>query len=132
MQDDVQPAGGPVRKTRLMLMVVEDESLIAMELEDMLEDLGHEVLHVAATTQSALAFLASDAQRVDAVILDANLGGKSSVAVARALAARGIPYFITSGYDPNQLERFGPETLHVGKPYDMRAIDAALRELRIG
>jgi CheY-like chemotaxis protein len=46
-----------VTRKSLKLMVVEDETLISMELEDFLEDLGHRVIHVAAPAERALTCL---------------------------------------------------------------------------
>ena len=57
---------------RLRILAVEDEGLIAMELDDMLGDLGHEVIGPAATVESALRLL--EGARPDAAVVDANLG----------------------------------------------------------
>jgi CheY-like chemotaxis protein len=92
---------------KLKLIVIEDEALIAMELECMLEDLGHEVLGVGGTLDQALLLVDNHAQEADAAVLDANLGGTSAVPVAEAMDARDLPYIVASGYEPEELQRFG-------------------------
>ncbi len=62
----------------LKLMIVEDEALIAMSLEDILIELGHEVMCVAYTVEEAVSALDRPGPAPQAVILDANLGGRSA------------------------------------------------------
>jgi CheY-like chemotaxis protein len=78
------------------VLVVEDEMVILMMIEDMLADLGCEAVTAAATVDQALALI--DAQVFDAAMLDLNLNGNKSLAVAAALAARDMPFFFTTGY----------------------------------
>jgi DNA-binding response OmpR family regulator len=115
---------------KLKLIVIEDEALIAMELECMLEDLGHEVLGVGGTLDQALLLVDNHAQEADAAVLDANLGGTSAVPVAEAMDARDLPYIVASGYEPEELQRFGfGEIRTVGKPYSPRELARALSAL---
>jgi CheY-like chemotaxis protein len=83
---------GPVR-----ILVVEDDALIAMELEERLAELGHIVLGPALSLEAAEALAAKE--ELDAALLDANLAGKSSVAFGAALAARGVKVAFCTGYD---------------------------------
>ena len=78
------------------VLVVEDEMMILMIIEDMLADLGCESVTAAATVDQALALI--DAQVFDAAMLDMNLNGNKSHAVADALAARGVPFVFSTGY----------------------------------
>jgi CheY-like chemotaxis protein len=78
------------------VLVVEDEPILAMALEDMLEDLGCEVVGPASRLQPALR-LAREAA-VDAAILDINLHGEHSHPVADLLRARAIPILFATGY----------------------------------
>lgn len=77
------------------VLVIEDEMLILMMIEDMLVDLGCESVTSAATIDQAIALI--DAQVFDAAMLDMNLNGKNSRAVANALAARGVPFVFSTG-----------------------------------
>jgi DNA-binding NtrC family response regulator len=78
------------------VLVVEDEMLILLMTEGMLADLGCESVTAAATVDQALALI--DAQIFDAAILDMDLSGNKSHAVADALAARGVPFVFATGY----------------------------------
>jgi DNA-binding response OmpR family regulator len=109
---------------RLRILAVEDEALIAMELEDLLEDLGHEVIGPAATVEDALGLL--ERARPDAAIVDANLGGVSAEPVVEALTAAGIPVVLASGYDAQELKKLGLGAPMVGKPYSRRELAEAL------
>ena len=78
------------------VLVVEDEMLILLMTEGMLADLGCESVTAAATVDQALALI--DAQIFDAAILDMDLSGNKSHAVADALATHGVPFIFATGY----------------------------------
>lgn len=77
------------------ILVVEDEMLILMMIESMLADLGCDSVTSAATVDKALALI--ETQVFDAAMLDVNLKGDNSRPVADALAARGVPFFFSTG-----------------------------------
>jgi CheY-like chemotaxis protein len=81
---------------RLRILVVEDEMLVAMNIEDMLLDLGHEVAGLASRLDPALA-LAREAE-FDFAMLDVNLAGQPSFPIAEILMGRGIPFLFATGY----------------------------------
>ena len=81
---------------RLRILIVEDEMLVAMNIEDMLLALGHEVAGIASRLAPALA-LAAECE-IDVAMLDVNLAGEPSFAVADILDRRGIPYLFATGY----------------------------------
>ncbi len=81
------------------LLLVEDEYLIAEDLKVSLQDLGIEVIGPAASVKDALTLVNQDAARLDGAVLDVNLRGERVFPVADALAARGIPFVFTTGYD---------------------------------
>ena len=78
------------------ILVVEDEMLVLLMIEDMLADLGCESVSTAATVSQALTLIV--AQTFDAAMLDMNLNGNRTFAVADALAARGVPFAFSTGY----------------------------------
>lgn len=80
----------------MRILVVEDEMLIALLMEDMLSDLGHEVVAMAMRLPQALELAASS--DIDLAILDVNLAGLMSFPVADVLAARGVPFVFATGY----------------------------------
>ncbi len=77
-------------------LLVEDESLVAMLIEDMLGELGHEVVVTASRLAEAVE-LAGEL-RIDFAVLDVNLHGQSTAPVARLLAARSVPFLFATGY----------------------------------
>ena len=83
------------------ILVVEDEMLVLMMTEGMLADLGCESVTAAATVDQAIALI--DAQVFDAAMLDMNLKGNQSHAVADALAARGVPFIFATGYSAHDM-----------------------------
>ena len=70
--------------------------IILMLIEDVLMDCGCESVTAAATVDRALALI--DAQSFDVAMVDVNLNGHMSYAVADALAAHGVPFFFSTGY----------------------------------
>lgn len=77
-------------------LLIEDESLVAIMIEDMLMDLGWEVMDTAARLEDAL--LAAKTESFDIAILDVNLDGEPSYPIADVLKARGIPFIFATGY----------------------------------
>jgi CheY-like chemotaxis protein len=84
------------------VLVVEDEVAISLLLEDMLLDIGCEVVGPAGRL-SAAAELASKEQ-LDFAVLDVNLAGQPIYPVAEALAARGVPFVFSTGYGSAGIE----------------------------
>jgi CheY-like chemotaxis protein len=108
------------------VLVVEDEAIVAMLLEDMLADLGHEAV-VATKIDQATAMARKE--QVDFAILDVNLDGQQSYSVADILRTRGIPFVFATGYGHAGL---GPEWRHVPalqKPFQLTELERAIREM---
>ncbi len=82
------------------VLIVEDEMVLAMTLEDMLGLMGCEV---AKSPRVADALERVEAGDIDMVLLDLNLDGERSYAVAEALEARGIPFAFMTGYHRDDL-----------------------------
>lgn len=112
----------------MKILIVEDESLIAMMLGDMVEHAGHEVAGVVASVEGALA--AIEQARPDAALVDLNLNGTRSYPVLARLREAGVPFAIASGYgsdiDP---EHRTDETMFLAKPYVLADVEAALSRL---
>ena len=85
----------------LCVLVVEDEFLLALELEALLEQRGCRVLGPVATIDRALAVL--DHHRPAAAVLDVNLKGKRATPIAAVLQDRGVPFVLVTGYSDVQL-----------------------------
>lgn len=108
----------------LNIFVVEDESLIAMLLEDILEELGCAVVSSALTLKQAMG--QADTVGADVAILDINLGGDPIFPVAAKLAARGIPIIFASGYGATTLPDEWRDRPTLPKPFSAEQVAAAV------
>ena len=106
------------------ILIVEDETMIAMMEEDFLQQLGWDVVGLATGIERALT-MAREAD-IDAALLDVNLNGKTSFAVADILTERRIPFVFATGYGADGVaDRFrGVPTLT--KPFRMDELEGAL------
>jgi CheY-like chemotaxis protein len=105
------------------ILVVEDESVVARMLDDMLSDRGVHVVGPAATLASALAL--ADSETIDVALLDVNLNGERSLPVAQALRRRGIPYVLATGYVASECDDY-PSAQVLQKPYHPAQLLTAL------
>ena len=112
------------RPTRRVLLV-EDEFLVAAMLADTLEDAGFAVIAQAASVTGALALV--EAGGFDCAVLDWNLAGERSDPIALALAARAVPFVISTGYGEVPAE-FAHHPI-LPKPYDPAVLPALLAQL---
>lgn len=101
---------------RSRILVVEDEYFIAEELREALHRLGAEVVGPVPTGEAALALLKSEP--IDAAVLDINLRGEMSFAVADALEERRIPFVFATGYDRVVVPERHREVSLWSKPFD--------------
>lgn len=81
--------------TELLILIVEDEVLVAMEMENHVQALGYSVLGPAPTVQIAEGLL--DGQEPHAALLDVNLRGETVGPIARRLRASNVPYALVTG-----------------------------------
>lgn len=110
------------------ILIVEDDPLVAMMLEDALDALGHAVIGNAGDIVSALSRIAAGG--FDAAIVDVYLeSGLPCDAVARALAARSLPFLVSTG---GFVGRPGPcwdNRPILAKPFTLASLEAALSGL---
>lgn len=105
------------------ILVVEDEAMVVMLIEDMLEEAGCTITPVGSIPK-ALAII--EDKEFDAALLDLNINGETSYAVADALTARGIPFAFSTGYGESGVR---PDYQHIGmveKPYRSQRLVEAL------
>lgn len=122
-----RPAGDAVemRLANRRVLVVEDEALVAMDMQMTVEEAGCIVVGPVGTVEEAMK-LADEP--LDCAILDVNLGGRSIQPVARILADRGVPHIYITGYqDP-----FQTSNLVLRKPATPAAVVGALRAALAG
>jgi len=109
------------------ILVVEDEALVAMLVEDALEDAGFGVIGPVRSVAQALEAL--DAEAPDAAVLDLNLAGENSIAVADALVARSIPFVVATGYGAAGLPAAHKGAPVLPKPYDPADLTSLVGQL---
>jgi CheY-like chemotaxis protein len=117
------------RFTGVRVLIIEDETLIALLLEDMLTDLGCTILGSASSVDAAIEIL--DRTPPGVAVLDINLGGEKSYAVAEALAKRGVPFIFSTGYADGRLDAPWQDRPMLQKPFGQEqlaeALEAALK-----
>ena len=109
------------------VLVVDDDSLLALDLEIFLQDEGCVVIGPAPTADAALALIA--AERTDLAILDIDLNGDSSTPIADVLAARGIDFLFVSGHSHSMLPAAHAGRQLLAKPWTEASLRAALMKL---
>lgn len=118
---DVSPAD-PLQGLRVL--VVEDETLVAMLIEEYLADLGCVVALSARRVSRALEGLKD--LEVDAAVLDVNVAGESVSPVAEVLAQRNVPFIFASGYGAKGVEASWEGRPVIQKPFAERELRAGL------
>lgn len=107
------------------VLVVEDEMLVAMLLEEMLADLGFEVVGPAMRLERALKM--AQEENFDLAILDVNLANEQSFPVARLLRERGIPFIFATGYGSRGLEKEFDGSVVLQKPFEAHQLQHATK-----
>lgn len=107
------------------ILVVEDESLVAMLLETILDDLGCETVGPISSVVEALEVVAAR-EDLDGALLDVNVAGVEIFPVAEALAARGLPFVFSTGYGEGGLPEAWKGRIALQKPFTEAAVQAAL------
>lgn len=110
------------------ILIVEDEVIIAMDLEDIVGEIGADI---AATCHSLpTAMQLAESLECDAAILDVDVNGQAVFPVAEKLRERGIPFLFSTGHFPltNITDRFA-DTPICPKPVNQRNLRIALLRL---
>jgi CheY-like chemotaxis protein len=108
------------------ILLLEDEFLIAVNAEALLHELGAANVRTESTVAGAIAALGS--HPVDAALVDVNIDGVQSVAIAEALAIRGVPFIYATGYGELVID-LGPAAPVLDKPYDKERVAEAFAQL---
>jgi DNA-binding NtrC family response regulator len=112
------------------ILLVEDEVMVAMLLETILEDEKCTTVGPFGDVSSALA--AARRETVDAAVLDINLAGEMVFPVAEALAERGVPFLLLSGYGATALPQDRRHWPVCDKPFKSDELVSVLRRLIAG
>ena len=112
------------------ILIVEDEYFLADDIRQALSGCGAEGGGPVATVDAAMEVVRD--QRIDAAILDINLRGQTSFAVADALLALDTPVVFASGYDETTIPARYRHVAHWVKPFDAEELVRALPSLMEG
>lgn len=119
------PNGGALR-----VLVVEDEFLVAMDIESMLEQLGCVV--VASVPRLLKALDVASSLDFDLAVLDINLAGEVVYPLAFRLAQRGTPFLFTTGYSTSSLPGELSDRPLLRKPVTLTALKKTVALARTG
>lgn len=114
----------------LRILVVEDDMMIAMFIEDVLQDMGCVVVGPVGRLDLALQ-LAAD-EDLDAGILDVTIRGGAVFPVAEQLRDRGIPFALASGYGDWALPASLQGQSRLMKPFTVGELEAQVQALCVG
>ena len=108
------------------VLVVEDEMIIAMLIEDMLDEFGCKLVGPATNVPRALELIAKES--IDVAVLDLNLDGKDTYAIADALQRKNVPFIFATGYGSAGLRQEYGNRPVLQKPFQARDLSTALTE----
>lgn len=111
----------------LRILVAEDETLVLMEIEDLLRELECEIVGPVSTVGAAVAAIRQN--DLDGALLDMNLHGERIAPAAEQLVARGVPFLLVTGY----ASRVGDEPAlkdapRLTKPISLHKLGAAMSD----
>jgi two-component sensor histidine kinase/DNA-binding response OmpR family regulator len=109
------------------VLLVEDEPLVSMMLADMLSAFGHKVDGPYSRFSDAI--LAAKTGNLQAGILDVNLGGEKTYAVADILTNRKIPFAFVTGYGPDSIVSAFSHAPVLQKPIEAAKLHALLQQI---
>ena len=130
---DLRLADGPSASDAVVdpddkrVLLVEDEPLVSMMLADMLSAFGHKVDGPYSRFSDAM--LAAKSNNLQAGILDVNLGGEKTYAVADILANRKIPFAFVTGYGPDTIVSEFSHAPVLQKPIEAAKLHALLQQI---
>jgi CheY-like chemotaxis protein len=114
----------------LRVLVVEDEFLVAMDIESMLEQLGCRV--VASVPRLLKALDVASSLDFDLAVLDINLAGEVVYPLAFRLAQRGTPFLFTTGYSTSSLPNELSDRPLLRKPVTLTSLKKTVALARTG
>ena len=113
------------------ILIVEDDALVSMLVEEEFLDAGAKVIGPACSVDEALRLtkMAVADGGLSAAVLDINLAGQAVWPVADRLAALGVPFVFSTGYDDKHTEPHHAEAPRFVKPFDLNTLVAMVQQL---
>jgi DNA-binding NtrC family response regulator len=122
----------PLHLSGKRILVVEDETLISMEIAALLEEAGIEVVGPAGSAEQAETLIATEAGRIDAALLDVNLAGVSAEGIVALLMERRIPFALMTGYAASEVANLAPQAPVVRKPFTPAQVMGTVAAIFVG
>jgi CheY-like chemotaxis protein len=107
------------------VLIVEDDPIIALDLEDTILGFGVTTVRTTSNVVQALKLIADRAP--DFALLDVGLIRETSFAIAEELAARNIPFVFVTGYNTDRVPAAFADRPRLPKPCSAEALRAVLR-----
>jgi CheY-like chemotaxis protein len=107
------------------ILVVEDSPVVAPFTADLLGELGCEVVGPAPNLAAARTLI--ETEQFDAALLDVHIRGERVFPLCEMLAAKGVPFVLTSGYADWQMTDKWEDRPRLQKPYTLAQVGEALR-----
>ncbi|WP_316015123.1 response regulator [Roseobacter sp. HKCCA0434] len=125
--------GASVSLTDRRILLVEDEGMLALDLELALEDAGARPLGPVMRVAQGLELLAADREAIDAAILDLDLHGEDVYPIADSLVERGVPFLFHTGHGRrSELQARYPDAPVFLKPSMVEKLLACVADLADG
>ncbi|MFM9849539.1 MAG: response regulator [Hyphomicrobiaceae bacterium] len=120
--------GNPTDSRRIL--IVEDEPLIAMLVQEWLEELNCTTIGPATSVGGALELIAGVA--LDGAVLDVSLGKEESFPIADELRKRDVPFVFATGYGVDGLESRFAGALVLSKPFEYELFCDVVGKMLVG
>ena len=112
------------------VLVVEDEMMIAMLIEDMLDEFGCKLVGPATSIPRALELIGKES--IEIAVLDLNLDGHDTYAIADALQEKNVPFIFATGYGSIGLRKEYGNRPILQKPFQTKDLEIALAQAFAG
>jgi CheY-like chemotaxis protein len=115
-------SAGVLRGQRVL--IIEDSPVVGPFTADMLIDLGYEVVGPAPNMAAARELV--DEAEFDGALLDIHIRGERVFPLCDLLAAKNIPFVLTSGYADWHIPERWRDRPRLQKPYTIEQVEEAL------
>jgi CheY-like chemotaxis protein len=109
------------------VLLVEDQMIVALQIEDMLRATGCEVVGPVGTLRAAITLAHEEA--FDVAVLDINLDGEKVYPAADELQTRNIPFILATGYGESTLPEKWRDQPRLSKPFRREQLEQLLRSV---
>ena len=109
------------------ILIVEDEPLVAMDMQSMLAGAGCSIVGPTGTFEEARRLI--ETEEIDVALVDVNLKGEPIDPLLGALRQQGIPFAFVTGYGAKVLSKTFEETVTISKPFNAEQLFAVTEVL---